>query len=95
MISEPDLAAAMATAYRHCKPDGVALLVLYKLKESFSPDTDCGGHDGPSGEGIRFLAWSYHRLVLRDPRALDETEVTLRASARHFQTDARRVATSA
>lgn len=71
MTSEADLAAAMATAYRHCKPGGVALLVPDGLKESFAPDTDCGGHDGPDGEGIRFMEWSY------DPDPSDTSALTI------------------
>jgi SAM-dependent methyltransferase len=59
MTTEADLAAAMATAYRHCRPGGVALFVPDHLPESFEPDTDCGGTDGPGGEGIRYLEWSY------------------------------------
>jgi SAM-dependent methyltransferase len=69
MTTEADLAAAMATAYRHCRPGGVTLLVPDDLRESFSPGTDCGGSDGPGGEGIRYLEWTY------DPDPAD-TEVT-------------------
>jgi SAM-dependent methyltransferase len=59
MTTEADLSATMATAFRHTRPGGVALFVPDDVKESFESDTDCGGHDGPSGEGIRFLEWSH------------------------------------
>jgi SAM-dependent methyltransferase len=59
MTSERDLGAAIATAYRHCRPGGVALFVPDVLKESFEPSTDCGGSDGPDGAGVRYLQWTY------------------------------------
>lgn len=59
MTTETDLAAAMQTAYRHCRPGGVALFVPDALKGSFEPGTECGGSDGPDGRGIRYLEWSY------------------------------------
>ena len=59
MLTEADLAATMATAHRHCRPGGVALLVPDDVRESFAPGTDCGGADGPDGEGVRYLEWSY------------------------------------
>ena len=42
MATEPDLAAALATAYRHCRPGGLVLLLPDSLRETFEPDTDCG-----------------------------------------------------
>jgi SAM-dependent methyltransferase len=59
MTSETDLAAAVATAYRHARPGGVALFVPDDVRESFLPDSACGGSDGPGGEGVRYLEWSY------------------------------------
>jgi SAM-dependent methyltransferase len=59
MTTELDLAAAIETAYRHCRPGGVALFVPDALRGSFEPSTECGGRDGPDGEGIRYLEWSY------------------------------------
>jgi SAM-dependent methyltransferase len=59
MTTEADLGAAIATAFRHCRPGGVALFVPDVLAESFEPGSDCGGTDGKDGEGIRFLEWSY------------------------------------
>jgi SAM-dependent methyltransferase len=59
MITEADLALAMATAHRHCKPGGVVLFVPDAFRESFEPSTDCGGSDAPDGSGVRYLEWSY------------------------------------
>jgi SAM-dependent methyltransferase len=61
MATEADLAAAFATAYRHTRPGGIAVIVPDELAGAFEASTDCGGADGPGGEGIRYLAWSYDR----------------------------------
>jgi SAM-dependent methyltransferase len=66
MTTEHDLAEAIATAARHCAPGGVVLLVPDHLKETYAPATDSGGHDGPDGEGVRFLEWSW------DPEPADD-----------------------
>jgi SAM-dependent methyltransferase len=59
MTTEGDLAAAFSTAYRHCRPGGVVLIVPDELAETFEPDSDCGGSDGPDGSGVRFLEWNF------------------------------------
>ncbi len=59
MTTEGDLAAAMATAHRHCRPGGVALWVPDALAESFQVGTECGGSDGVDGAGVRYLEWTY------------------------------------
>jgi SAM-dependent methyltransferase len=59
MATGRDLADAIATAARHCAPGGAVLLVPDHVKETFVPSTDCGGHDGPDGEGVRYLEWSW------------------------------------
>jgi len=58
MLTDADLAAAIATAFCHCKPGGVALIVPDALSETFEPDSDCGGSDAPDGSGVRYLEWS-------------------------------------
>lgn len=66
MTSESDLRAAIETAYRHCRPGGVALFAPDHVTEIFAPKTDCGGHDGPE-RGLRYLEWSF------DPDPRDTT----------------------
>ena len=68
MTSEPDLAAAIATAAAHCKRGGAALFAPDHVRENFQPATDCGGHDGPE-RAMRYLEWSW------DPDP-DDTTVT-------------------
>jgi SAM-dependent methyltransferase len=58
MITEADLRQAAATAYEHCRPGGVALLVPDNIAENFEPSTDYGGHDAQDGRGARYLSWS-------------------------------------
>lgn len=70
MLTREDLAAAIATAYRHCAPGGVALFVPDELRESYEPSTDCGGTDAADGRGVRYLAWSY------DPDPDDDLSTT-------------------
>lgn len=83
MATEADLRAAMATAYAHCRPGGVVVLVPDDTRETFAPGTDHGGTDGPDGAGARYLEWSWdpdrndswvltsYTLVLRDPTGAD------------------------
>jgi SAM-dependent methyltransferase len=70
MTTEDELGAALATAYRHCKPGGVALFVPDSVKEHFEPSTDCGGADHADGRGLRYLEWSY------DPEPSDNVGTT-------------------
>ena len=63
--------ATLQTAYRHCRPGGAALFVPDCVRETFRPETTCGGEDGPDGTALRYLEWH------RDPDPADETyEVT-------------------
>ena len=66
MTSEADLRRAMETAFLHCRPGGVALFVPDCVRETFTPATDHGGHDG-DGRGLRYLEWSW------DPDPSDTT----------------------
>jgi SAM-dependent methyltransferase len=70
MRTEEELAAAIATASRHCRPGGVAIFVPDDVRETFEPGTDCGGSDGASGDGVRYLEWSY------DPDPTDTVTTT-------------------
>ena len=69
MASREDLRAALATAFAHCRPGGLALFAPDYLRETFAPSTEHGGHDGGS-RGLRFLAWTY------DPDPADSTYTT-------------------
>jgi SAM-dependent methyltransferase len=58
MTTEADLRRAVATAYAHLRPGGIAVLVPDNIAENFEASSDHGGHDGPDGRGVRYLSWS-------------------------------------
>jgi trans-aconitate methyltransferase len=66
MTTEQDLQLALQTAFLHCTPGGLALVVPDHVRETFQPTTDHGGTDG-EGRALRYLEWTY------DP---DETDTT-------------------
>jgi len=68
MTAEPQVLAAMRTAYAHCRPGGVALFVPDFVKETFTEEVDHGGSDSERG-GVRFLQW------VVDPNPADTTYV--------------------
>jgi hypothetical protein len=68
LVNLDDLRAAMATAHMHLHPDGVALLCPSRLRESFAPSTEHGGHD-EGARGLRYLEWTW------DPIPSDTTYV--------------------
>ena len=70
MTTTGDLALAIATAYAHCHPGGLAIFVPDHVTETFEPSTDCGGVDAPDGRGARYLEWSW------DPDPADATVTT-------------------
>ena len=59
MTTEHDLAAALDTAAAHLQPNGQLVVVPDDTAESFEPDSEVGGSDGPDGRSVRFLAWTY------------------------------------
>jgi SAM-dependent methyltransferase len=59
MLTEDDLRAALASAFEHCRPGGVAVVIPDDTAESWAPSTDCGGHDGPDGRAARYLSWDW------------------------------------
>jgi trans-aconitate methyltransferase len=69
MTTEADLRAALATAYIHCRPGGVALYVPDHVRETFTASTEHGGHDGEQ-RALRYMEWCY------DPDEQDTTCVT-------------------
>ncbi len=67
MTSERDLGAAMLTAYEHCEPGGIAVIVPDFVAETFRPTTRHEGRD-EGDRGVRYLEWTWDA----DP---DDTEV--------------------
>jgi len=59
MVTEDDLRQAVVTAFVHCRPGGVAVFMPDHIAETFVPETDHDGHDGPDGRAVRFLDWSW------------------------------------
>jgi SAM-dependent methyltransferase len=59
MTSEDDLGRAIATAYAHCRPGGVAVFLPDDTVEIFEPSSDHGGSDGADGRGVRYLEWAW------------------------------------
>jgi SAM-dependent methyltransferase len=70
MVDEHDLRAAMATAFEHCRPGGVAVLMPDATAEIWAPGEDHGGHDAPDGRAVRYLEWDW------DPDPADQRVVT-------------------
>jgi SAM-dependent methyltransferase len=58
LTTESDLGAAIETAAAHVRPGGMVLLVPDATRESFSPGTEHGGHDGDDGHSLRYLEWT-------------------------------------
>jgi len=56
MKYEEDLRKAIATAFVHCKPGGIVLIIPDYVKEIFKPHTNHGGEDG-DGKSLRYLEW--------------------------------------
>ncbi len=92
MTHETDLGRAMATAFVHCRPGGIAVFVPDRTAETFEPGTDHGGSDGADGRAVRYVdrvwdpdpgdTWvlTEYAFVLRDPdgsvRVVHETHRT-------------------
>ena len=81
MTTEADLRRAIATAFAHCRPGGVAVFVPDQIEETFAPASDHGGSDGADGRGVRFLEWSWDP-VPGDGWALTEYVFLLRDAGR-------------
>lgn len=58
MTSRTDLAGAIATAFAHTAPGGVAMFQPDFVSETFEPGTETGGSDG-NGRGLRYLEWRW------------------------------------
>ncbi len=70
MTTQQDLRKAVETAYVHCRPGGVAVLVPDDIAENFEPETVHGGTDARDGRAVRYLSWSF------DPDPDDTTSRT-------------------
>jgi SAM-dependent methyltransferase len=68
LTTEADLRQAMETAFAHCRSGGVAIFAPDHVRETFSPRTDHGGHDG-DGRSLRYLEWTW------DPDPADSTHL--------------------
>src|SRR4051794_4237699 len=68
LTTEEELRQAMATAFVHCRPGGVAVFAPDHVRETFVPWTEHGGHDG-DGRALRYLMWTW------DPDPADTTYV--------------------
>lgn len=58
MLDEASLLRVMQTAFAHCAAGGVALFVPDCTRETFSPSSGHGGHDGDGGRALRYLDWT-------------------------------------
>jgi SAM-dependent methyltransferase len=58
MASRADLTSAIATAFEHTAPGGVAMFQPDFISETFEPGTETGGSDA-GGRALRFLEWRW------------------------------------
>jgi SAM-dependent methyltransferase len=58
MASRADLADAIATAFEHTAPGGVAMFQPDFVAETFEPGTETGGSDA-GGRALRYLEWRW------------------------------------
>ncbi len=58
MVMRAELGHALATAFSHTAPGGVALFQTGFVTETFGPGTDTGGSDA-AGRGLRYLEWRW------------------------------------
>jgi trans-aconitate methyltransferase len=82
MLSQDDLRAAMVTAFEHCRPGGVAVLMPDATAETWEPATEHGGHDAPDGRAARYLSWDWDPDPA-DQRVVTEYAFVLRAADGH------------
>ena len=69
-VADPaDVLATLRTATVHCRPGGTVVVMPDYVRETFTPQTDHGGHDAGDGRGLRYLEWTW------DPDPADDTYV--------------------
>lgn len=59
MSTQMALGEAIATAWAHCRPGGVAVFAPDHVCERFEPGEEVGGSDAADGAGVRFLEWTW------------------------------------
>lgn len=59
MLTEGDLELAIGTAFAHCRPGGVVVIIPDATTGTFETETAHGGTDGRDGAGVRYLSWSW------------------------------------
>ena len=59
MLTADDLAAALTTAHVHLKPGGALLVMPDCVSETYAPNVEDGGEDGPDGRAMRYLIWTH------------------------------------
>lgn len=69
MTTPADLHQALETAFQHCQPGGLTLIVPDAVRETFEPTTEHGGTDD-GDRGLRYLEWVY------DPDERDTSYIT-------------------
>jgi SAM-dependent methyltransferase len=67
MTTEADLRSAIATASRHLRPGGIAILIPDHVKDTFKETVISDGHATGDGRALRFLEWDF------DPDPADTT----------------------
>jgi SAM-dependent methyltransferase len=70
MTTRDDLRRAIETAFVHCRPGGIAVFVPDHTRESFEETTDHGGNDGDDGRGVRYVEWTWIRILATPQRGL-------------------------
>src|SRR5438045_5807271 len=65
MTTQHDLRLALDTAFLHCAPGGLALVVPDYVRETFQPSTAHGVGDGDE-RASRYLAWKIGRASCRE-----------------------------
>jgi SAM-dependent methyltransferase len=58
MVSEADLRAAFATAWRHLEPGGLACFIPDDLADTYEGGTDVSGGDAVDGTSVRLFEWN-------------------------------------
>jgi hypothetical protein len=58
LTSADQVRQALETAFIHCRPGGALVIAPDFVRETFTPYTSSGGHDGPD-RGMRYLQWTW------------------------------------